>query len=75
IQLKPDSPIPQTNRMWDKHHLKSADNWPCRYAHRMESYNNLKRAHGGTVVGDKIKEVIYVEDDRFVVQPVDLAHD
>jgi hypothetical protein len=25
IHLKPDSPIPQTSRMWDKHHLKSAD--------------------------------------------------
>jgi histone-lysine N-methyltransferase SETD2 len=30
IHLKPNSPIPQTIRMWDQRHLKSADRWPNR---------------------------------------------
>ncbi|KAK2375250.1 hypothetical protein QL285_076152 [Trifolium repens] len=80
IHLKLDSPIPQTIRMWDQHHLKCADSWPDRYARRMELYNNLKRAHDGIVVEDektspRFKVVVgfHDEDGDFVVKPVDLS--
>ncbi|KAK2357476.1 hypothetical protein QL285_094741 [Trifolium repens] len=82
IHLKQNSLIPQTSRMWDKHHLKSAARWPDRYAHRMELFNNLKRAHGGIVVEDEmispcVKVVIGVHDtgDDFDIEPLDIIKD
>jgi hypothetical protein len=68
--------------MWDKHHLKSADRWPDRYAQQLKLNNNLKRAHGGIVVEDEMispraKVVIGVDDtnDEIEVSPVDLSKD
>jgi histone-lysine N-methyltransferase SETD2 len=82
IHLKPDSPIPQTSRMWDKHHLKSADRWPDRYVQQLKLNNNLKRSHGGIVVEDEMispraKVVIGVDDtnDEIEVSPVGLSKD
>ncbi|PNX84738.1 hypothetical protein L195_g040801, partial [Trifolium pratense] len=63
VTLKLDNPIPPTNKMWVQHHLKSAHNWPSRYAHRMEKYTKLKLAHDGPVVRDKIKVLIPLDDD------------
>ncbi|MCH88155.1 FAR1-related protein [Trifolium medium] len=84
--LEGEPPERENDMPW----METAENWPTRYIHRMANYNGLKRAHGGIAVGDSArpqhdKKVIdlevdnqrskVVEDDNFVEEIADLAHD